>query len=86
MDVLMEILIGLFFEAPFEMAMESKRLKTWVKTLLFCIVCGVVSVLLAIIAFVPPYIWEVAGIWAIWTLFSIIGAFIGHKRKWKNHK
>lgn len=80
----MEFLIELFFEAPFEMAMESKRLKTWVKTLLFCIACGVISVLLAILAFMPPCIWEVAGIWAIWTLFSIIGAIIGHKRKWKN--
>lgn len=84
MDILMEFLLALFFEAPFEMAMESRRLKTWVKTLLFCILCGAISVFIGVIAFYPPFQLEVAVIWGIWTLFSVIAAIIGHRRKWKN--
>ena len=84
MEFVMEFLLGLFFEIPFDMAMESKRLKTWVKTLLFSLVCGVISVVLAIIAFEPPFILEVAVIWGIWTIFSVVGAIIGHRRKWKS--
>ena len=80
----MEFLLELFFEAPFELAMESKRLKTWVKTLLFSLLCGAISVFLAVVAFAPPFELEVAVIWGIWTVFSVIGAIIGHRRKWKN--
>lgn len=86
MEFLFEILFGLFFEVPVEAAMESKRLKTWVKTLIFCIIGGGISVLLAVIAFTPPVIFEAAGVCAIWTVFVIIGAVIGHRKKWKNQE
>lgn len=84
MDIFMELLLSLFFEAPFEMAMESRRLKTWVKTLLFCLLCGAISVLIGVVAFYPPVEPEVAVIWGIWTVFSVIAAVIGHRCKWKN--
>lgn len=86
MEFLFEFLFDLFFEIPMDIAMGSKRLKNWVKTLLFCLVGGAVSVLLAVIAFTPPIIVEAAGICVLWTVFVIVGAVIGHRSKWKHCK
>lgn len=83
MEFLFEFLFGLFFEVPVDLAMGSKRLKNWVKTMLFCLIGLSVSVLLAVIAFTLPMIIEAAGICVIWTIFVIVGAIIGHRSKWK---
>lgn len=45
MDFLLELLTELFIEVPFEAAMESKRVKPWVKRLLIGIVGGAVAAL-----------------------------------------
>ena len=45
MDFLLELLTELFIEVPFEAAMESKRVKPWVKCLLIGIVGGAVAAL-----------------------------------------
>ena len=50
MDFLIELLFGFFFEIPMEMAMESKRLRPWVKTVLVFIVGNLLTVLLVLIA------------------------------------
>ena len=50
MDFLIELLFGFFFEIPMEMAMESKRLRPWVKTALVFILGNLLTVLLLLIA------------------------------------
>ena len=50
MDFLLELLFGFFFEVPMEMAMESKRLRPWVKTVLVFILGNLLTVLLLLVA------------------------------------
>lgn len=45
----MEAVLELLFEVPFEAAMESRKLKTGVKTTLFCVLGGLIEVLFALL-------------------------------------
>ncbi len=91
MDFLMELLFGLLFEAPAEMVMGSRRIKTSVKTGLFLLFGLSLSVLFGIMAFSVNNNGDnltgalVIGLICLcWTAFVIWGAVSGHKRKWKN--
>ena len=90
MDLLFEIILGFLFEAPVEATMESKRVKTWVKTALFlllgllvealfvyflCVSCTNDSDTFSIVLMSAlSFGWPVLMIWA--TIY-------GHKHKWK---
>lgn len=90
MEFLPELAGALLFEAPFEAAMESRRVKTWVKTLLFSLLGGAMAALFTVMTVsfrrdqqntagtaVPALI--TLG----WSAFVVFGAIRGHKRKWK---
>ena len=47
MDFLLE-LVGELLDVPFEAAMESRRIKTWVKTLLFSLLGGAMAALFTV--------------------------------------
>ena len=90
MDFLMELLFGLLFEAPAEALMESKRVKTWVKTTLFLILGLSLSILFGFMSYsVASGESNLSGScagWLIciaWTVFVVWMAIRGHKRKWK---
>ena len=93
MDFFIELLFGLFVEVPLDAAMESKRLKTWVKTVLMSLLC---SLPLLLIGFACVVNWKADG-WYAGTLclcailmagvaFSIWMIRDGHKRKWVQKK
>jgi hypothetical protein len=90
MDFLIELLFGLLFEAPVEAVMESRRVKTWIKTMVFLLLGFFLSVLFGFMSYsiavngdnLPGSI--VSGlICAAWTAFIIWSAVSGHKRKWR---
>ncbi len=89
MSFLTEFILELLFEIPFDMAMESRRLKTGVKTALFCLLGG---------GIVALFVWITVSTWldgdapaavvtgiltAAMTALLIYGAVRGHKRNWK---
>ena len=90
MDFLVELILEILFEAPIDAAMESKRLKTGVKTAIFCVLGGALFVFFAFLSFSAWIRRDVtAGVFmtAITVVFLfcvIVGAIRGHKRKWKN--
>ena len=86
----MEAVLELLFEVPFEAAMESRKLKTGVKTTLFCVLGGLIEVLFALLTVSS---WQdndytarffMTTITVAWFLLVIFGAIRGHSRKWKN--
>ena len=90
MDDLVEAVLELLFEVPFEAAMESRKLKTGVKTTLFCVLGGLIEVLFALLTVSS---WQdndytarffMTTITVAWFLLVIFGAIRGHSRKWKN--
>lgn len=91
MDFIFELIFGIFFEAPAEALMESKRVKPWVKTL-FVLVLGLfISAMLAYGVYIAMYVQPsiaaaiVMSIFTIaWTISTMWMAITGHKRKWKN--
>lgn len=93
MDFLLELLFGLFFELPLEATMASKRVKTWVKTTLIAVLCGL---LLALIGWAARLLWLEEG-WSLGTIFlcafglaglafTIWFTVDGHRRKWKRER
>lgn len=89
MDFLLELLFGLLFELPMEAALESKRLKNWVKTASISVSCAAV---LLLIAWAVQVSWLREG-WSGMTvglcaLLSVGTGFCvwmirdGHRRKW----
>lgn len=91
MDVLLEILFGLFVELPMEATMESKRVKTWVKTLLFSLL-GYPLTLLFVLAARTTWVEQgsmfgcafMVILALAWFAFITWAAVYGHKNKWKN--
>lgn len=86
----MEVVLELLFEIPFETTMESRKLKTSVKTVLFCILGGLIE---ALFVFITVSSWQdnddisrffMTAITVVWILLVVFGAIRGHKRKWKN--
>lgn len=93
MEFLFELLFGIFFEMPMEMAMESKRLKPWVKTVLAFVAGNLVTVLFALCAFGlyndpdAEGSWEVlAGIATFWCIFWTVLCASGHRRGWQKDR
>ena len=90
MDDLVEIILEFLFEFPFDAAMESKRLKTGIKTAIFCVTGGGVS-LFFILLTVQKWISQDDTTGAFFmTLISLVlfcsviaGAIHGHRKKWK---
>ncbi len=91
MDVIVELLGEILFEVPLDLTMGSRRIKTWIKTTVFCIVGGA---LIGLLCFLSICAWRdyglvegivlaviTAGILAL----IIFGAIRGHKTKWKNY-
>lgn len=89
MDFLVELVISLLFEVPVEAAMESKRLKTGVKTAIFAVLGGLLTVFfwyLSICCWLrsdATATFFMTIISAIFTVGVIFGAIHGHKRNWK---
>lgn len=90
MDFLVELVLTLLFEVPVETAMESRRLKTWVKTTIFSVLGGGVTLFLV---YLSVYTWQnqntldsffVTLIAVVFALLVIFGAIRGHKRNWKH--
>ena len=90
MDFLVELVLTLLFEVPVETAMESRRLKTWVKTTIFSVLGGGVTLFLV---YLSVYTWQnqntldsffVTLIAVIFALLVVFGAIRGHKRNWKH--
>lgn len=90
MDFLVELILALLFEVPIEIAMESKRLKTGVKTAIFSVLGGGITLLFVAIT-VQKWISgdDLTGsffmklISLVMLAGVIFGAIHGHKRKWK---
>lgn len=90
MDDLVELVLETLFEFPFDATMESRRLKTGVKTGLFCVLGGGITLFFAAIT-IQKWIAQddVTGafymtlITAVMLFGVIFGAIKGHKRKWK---
>lgn len=90
MDDLVEIALEFLFEFPFDAAMESKRLKTGIKTAIFCATGGSVTLFIILLT-VQKWISQDDTKGAFFmTLISLVlligviaGAIHGHKRKWK---
>ncbi len=89
MDFLLEFLGELLFETPVYLAMESKRVKCWLKTLLFCLIGGAVDALFIVVCIGCWQDWEItvrcvmSALTLGWTLVIIFGVLRGHRRKWK---
>lgn len=90
MDFILELIFGIFFEVPAEALMESKRVKTWVKTTLYLLLGLSLSVLFGFMAYsVTTRDGNLSGgivagvICAVWTVFVIWSAIYSHKRKWR---
>lgn len=89
MDFLVELLVSIFFELPFDVTMESRRVKPWVKTCLFLLLGIALSVLFMLMTI---NVWTdrhdlpgtiiMAVITIGWTIFVVYGAVSGHKRGW----
>ena len=94
MDFLFELLFGIFFEMPMTMAMESKRLKPWVKTAIMFFVCNLLTVLMALIAVSLRNTEEaVEGGWiaaavmgAVFFVLSVVICISGHRRGWQKER
>lgn len=89
MDDLVEFLLELL-EIPFEIAMQSNKLKTWVKTLIFCIPSGCITLFfgyLSVISWLDNATTSALFCTLLtigFVVFTVFGAIRGHKRKWKN--
>ncbi len=89
MDFLVEIIMELLFELPLDAAMESRKLKTGVKTAIFSVLCGIIT---ALFGGITVLMWQaqdstgtffMALITLGMLLMTVFGAIRGHKRKWK---
>ena len=89
MDFLVEIIMELLFELPLDAAMESRKLKTGVKTAIFSVLCGIIT---ALLGGITVLMWQdqdstgtffMALITLGMLLMTVFGAIRGHKRKWK---
>lgn len=89
MDFLVEIIMELLFEVPLEAAMESKKLKKCVKTAIFCIICGGITALFAVITALMWLDNDDTGAFFMTLMtmgmlaMTIFGAVRGHNRNWK---
>lgn len=89
MGFLMELILELLFEVPIEAAMESKRLKTGVKSVLFCVIGGLITsffAYLTVITWIEQDNTSAVFMTAITVVFLagvVFGAIRGHKKKWK---
>ena len=89
MDFLFELIVELLFEVPFEAAMESRRLKRGVKTVLFCLLGGVITAFmgfLTVCTFLEGNLTSTLfmSLITLGVLLTIVfGAIRGHKRNWK---
>ena len=91
MDFLVEIILELLFEVPLDLAMGSRRLKKSVKTVMFCILGGILTVLFGFIALCT---WQdgnstgaffISLITFVMLIGNILGAIRGHKSNWKRY-
>ena len=93
MEFLFELLVGIFFEMPLEMAMESRTLKPWVKTAIIFIAINLLTVLMAVIS-VATYGrddsvsgWGVpAALGVVFFVASVIVCAVNHKRGWQKER
>ena len=93
MDDLLELLFSFFVEMPLELAMESKRLKSWVKTALMFLAVNILTVMMVFIALDTYHEsdggldWCVAAIAAgILFVTSVIVCAVGHRRGWHRER
>ena len=85
-EIIMEVIMGLFVELP----MESEHIKTWVKTVIFLVLCGLLDGLAGFLFYQVCFIEHdivfsvLIGAVLLFLLWATIyGAITGHKRDWK---
>ena len=85
-EIIMEVIMGLFVEIP----MESEHVKTWAKTVIFLVVCGLLDgfagFLFYQVCFVQFNLFSTVVVGAVLLFLlglTIFGAITGHKRDWK---
>lgn len=90
MDELVEIILELLFEVPLDAAMKSKKLKTGVKTAIFSVFGGGITLFFAVLTvlkwmeqddFTGAFLMTLAT--SVLFFGVIFGAIRGHERKWK---
>lgn len=91
MDFLLELFFGLFFEVPMELAMESRRLKPWVKTAIMFAAGNLLTVLMALIAVSMRGRSEdgwimAAGMGAVFFVLTLAVCISGHRRGWQRER
>lgn len=88
MDFLLELILTIFVEAPLDAAMESKRIKTWVKTLIVFLLGNLLTALFVLAAMKgseePGVDLLSMGIAAVWFLAVIGMCIYGQKKKWND--
>ena len=89
MDLLIELLFGLFFEVPLDLMAESKRLRPWVKTVAIFLAGNLLTALLVFIAVDLSGSSETAAdanaalMFAVgWVAVLIVLCFFGHRSRW----
>ena len=89
MDILFELLVGLFVELP----MESEHVKTRTKTILFLVVCGILDALTGFFFYQVCFVNHdlvgsvLCGAVLLFLLgLTIFGSINGHKRGWKQDR
>lgn len=90
MEFLFELFLGIFFEMPLEMAMESKRLKPWVKTAVMFAAINILTAVFLFIAYAAHKDPEgIAGgqiaLFLAATSFigSVVACVLGHRKGWQ---
>ena len=92
MDFLLELLWGFFIEIPVGVAMESKRLKPWVKTAIMFLAINLLTLLMVLIAVSArrdpaAEDGQIAVIFAgLFFLASVVVCVIGHRRGWQGER
>ncbi len=91
MGFLMEFLIELLFELPIDAAMESKRLRTGLKTAIYGMLAGGLVALFTAITISmwrsgenPIYAFIMTLLTAAMAAGVVYGCIHGHRKKWKN--
>jgi len=89
MDDLVEAILEALFEIPLDAAMESKRLKTGVKTAVFCFFGGAVTAFFGCLTVLSWMDGDVSAAWGLGCVtllllaLVVFGGIYGHKRQWK---
>jgi len=90
MDFLVELILELLFEVPLDLAMGNRRLKKSVKTVIFSLLGGGLTVLFGAIAAICWFDGDSTGaffvalVTLVMLIITVFGAIRGHRNNWKS--